>query len=313
MIGHLLAGLATLALASVPPAVPGGLPGRYGLDTTRAGGLDAAAARGQAFERTPNQAGSTALVQAIEPAPGSKRSTRTIRAATVGQAARERTARLTRRDAYYGLAAVAAVAVAYPFDEKTHRLWANQGGKRAETLADIGRNFGGPTPMIALAAAGLGAWAFHDRERLSSIGRVAVGMASAQLVTTGLKYVVGRYRPSQSPDDHARFKPFSGHVSFPSGHTTTAFALASGISTEVGGGWVPWVAYPLATLTAWSRVHDDQHWLSDVVAGGFIGHWVGRKIVQLQRDHAGLGAPGQAQQLDLIQPEGALVAMRWTF
>jgi membrane-associated phospholipid phosphatase len=305
VIGHLLTGLATLALATFPPATPGELPGRYGLDTTRPGLSDGATAT--------IQAAGTALVQAIEPAPGSKHSTRTIRAATVGEAARERTARLTRRDAYYGLAAVAAVAVAYPLDEKTHRLWANQGGKRAETLADIGRNFGGPAPLIALAAAGLGAWAFHDRDRLSSIGRVAVGLASAQVVSTGLKFAVGRYRPNQSADDHARFKPFSGHASFPSGHATTAFALASGISTEVGGGWVPWVAYPLATLTAWSRVHDDQHWLSDVVAGGFIGHWVGRKIVQLQRDHAGLGAPGHAQHLDLVQPEGSLVAMRWTF
>ena len=297
MIAALLTGLASLAL--VHTASPGSAPIRppFPGQTARPGLVEAP----------------PVFAQTIDPAPGSKHSTRSVRAATVGQAAQENTARLTRGDAYYGLAAVAAVAIAYPLDERTNRLWANQGGKRAQDLANIGRRFGGPTPIIALAAAGVGAWAFHDRERLGSIGRISVGILSADAVTTGLKYVVGRYRPYQSPGDHARFKPFSSHVSFPSGHATTAFALASGLSTEVGGGWVPWVAYPLATLTAWSRVHDNQHWLSDVVAGAFIGHWVGRKAVQLQRDHAGLHAPGQAHRLELAQPEGALLAVRWIY
>lgn len=302
MLTTLVAGLAGLALAVLPPTPPGVAPlppARYGLNTVTGADLD----------------GPPLFGQAVEPAPGSRHSTRSVRAATVGTAAQEHTARLTHRDAYYGLAAVAAVAVAWPLDEKTHRLWAHQGGKRADTLADIGRNFGGPGPLVALAAAGLGAWAFHDHERLGSIGRVAVGVASAQVVTTGLKFAVGRYRPNQSPDDHARFKPFSSHASFPSGHATTAFAMASAISTEVGGGWVPFVTYPLATLTAWSRVHDNQHWLSDVVAGGFIGHWVGRKVVQMQRDHAGLGAGGQAHRLDLelLESDTSLLAMRYTF
>lgn len=253
-----------------------------------------------------------ALAQAVDPAPGSPHSTRTIQAARVGAAAYDTPDRLTGRDAWYGVAAVAGVAIAWPLDEKTHRLWAHQGGRTAERWADIGRQFGGPTPLVALTALGLGAWAFHDQPRLSSIGRVTVGMLSAQIVTTGLKYATGRYRPNQSPDDHGRFKPFSGHVSFPSGHATTAFALAAGLSTETAAAWVPFVAYPAATLTAWSRLHDDQHWLSDVVAGAFIGHWVGRKVVQLQRDHAGLTRPQTAHHLDLV-PAGPLMAVRWTF
>jgi hypothetical protein len=91
-------------------------------------------------------------------------------------------------------------------------------------------------------------------------------------ITGIIKYAVGRMRPEAGKGPH-HFKPFSGNVSFPSGHTTTAFA------------WItPWVLYYpnivtyslfiLPVGTALARMAKDKHWATDVLAGAFIGFTV---------------------------------------
>jgi hypothetical protein len=42
-------------------------------------------------------------------------------------------------------------------------------------------------------------------------------------------------------------------------------------------------AYSLATLAALSRVHDNKHWISDVLIGSAIGYFVAKKICSLNR------------------------------
>ena len=84
-------------------------------------------------------------------------------------------------------------------------------------------------------------------------------------VSSVMKYAVGRPRPGSSRD----------HYSFPSGHTTTAFATATSVAYAYG--WEGAViAYPLAIFVGLSRLADDAHWGSDVVAGAFIGFWAAR-------------------------------------
>ena len=68
------------------------------------------------------------------------------------------------------------------------------------------------------------------------------------------------------------YRPFSGNTSFPSGHTTVAFATAAALARESRARWVPWVAYPVAALVGWSRLRDNRHWASDVVAGAAVGY-----------------------------------------
>lgn len=91
----------------------------------------------------------------------------------------------------------------------------------------------------------------------------------ANLFTSALKAAFGRARPYQN-EGATTFNPFSGDTSFPSGHTTTAFALVT-----------PWLLYypnpftaglvVLSAGTAVARVAGNFHWVSDVVAGGSIG------------------------------------------
>jgi membrane-associated phospholipid phosphatase len=114
--------------------------------------------------------------------------------------------------------------------------------------------------------------------------RVAGATFSAAVLCEGLKLAVGRARPNVAPGDPDEFRPFGRlDASFPSGHTTIAFAAAAAIDAESQARWVPWVVYPAAAAVGWARVREDQHWLSDVAAGAALGYWTGRKVDQIER------------------------------
>ncbi len=94
-------------------------------------------------------------------------------------------------------------------------------------------------------------------------------------VTNVFKLGLGRARPDSGleEDDFRPFTTASTRRSFPSGHTSNAFALATTVSRELGESapWVPFVAYPIASWVGISRVLDERHWLTDVVAGAALG------------------------------------------
>jgi len=103
------------------------------------------------------------------------------------------------------------------------------------------------------------------------------------ILTPAVKYLTGRNRPH----DAARtfdFHVFGGKSSFPSGHTTEAFAVASVIATEYDSGWIKGVAYGSAVLVGFARVHHQAHFFSDVTAGAVIGTAVGRAVAHRNRE-----------------------------
>lgn len=61
------------------------------------------------------------------------------------------------------------------------------------------------------------------------------------------------------------------HYSFPSGHTTAAFCLFATLSFHTQKTWLKLLFFLLALLTAISRMYLLQHFLTDVVAGVFLG------------------------------------------
>ena len=98
------------------------------------------------------------------------------------------------------------------------------------------------------------------------------------VVTPVLKRMFGRARPVQDEGTH-KFHPFnSKYESFPSGHSTNAWAAATGIASHYDGWIVPTIAYTIATGVSFSRVTDRAHFPSDVLAGALIGRAVAKSI-----------------------------------
>lgn len=120
-------------------------------------------------------------------------------------------------------------------------------------------------------------------------GVVALLAAGAGVAIS--KEAAGRHRPYEvDPIDPWRFEPFSGHNAFPSGHSASAFALATVLGDAADRTWARIGLYALATGTAAGRVIGEKHWTSDVVAGAAIGVLAG-KLANGRISVLGLRAP----------------------
>lgn len=103
-------------------------------------------------------------------------------------------------------------------------------------------------------------------EGRSSWGRMlaadAFSIAFMAIAVNGIKYGAQRMRPNMS-DRH----------SFPSGHTATAFTLATMLHMEYGwrSKWFSIGGYAIAASTALMRMANNCHWMSDTIAGALIG------------------------------------------
>jgi membrane-associated phospholipid phosphatase len=109
-----------------------------------------------------------------------------------------------------------------------------------------------------------------------ALPRAALHAASsvvlASIAAQAGKYVMRRERPVTDPDlDGLDFLHSPGSPAFPSGHTAAAFALATSLGDDAGKPWLRVGLYALATGTAWARVAEEEHWVSDVLAGAAIG------------------------------------------
>jgi PAP2 superfamily len=141
---------------------------------------------------------------------------------------------------------------------------------------------------LGLIAAGIAA----DDVDVREMGREAVetSVLTSLADKLVLKNVFGRERPGVSNGETV-FRPGSGNDSFPSGHATQAFSIASVVAMRSRGWIVPTLAYTAATFVAFDRVNDRAHFPSDVVAGAALGLATGRFIVGRHERAAGEGRP----------------------
>jgi len=139
--------------------------------------------------------------------------------------------------------------------------------------------------------AGLIAVLYTSGELSKSNGLRKTALSSLESwLTTGvvvsvMKFTIGRARPYAEESSHF-FHPFSTgsrNYSFPSGHASAAFAVATAIAEQSKKTYVDAAAYTLASLVALSRVHKDKHWASDVFIGACLGHFIAKKISALDR------------------------------
>jgi membrane-associated phospholipid phosphatase len=195
-----------------------------------------------------------------------------------------------------GTAAVAPIDRYVAARLQDPRAQQNRVLRRAATgfrlLADPG-SFATGTVLYAIGRA-------DGQRRLQALGLHSVeSILIADLLGGTIKFVAGRQRPYVDVNNPYNFQLGRGlsggdqYRSFPSGHTITAFAFASTVSRETQFWWphqawiVGTVFYGGAGLVGLSRMYNNMHWASDVMAGAAIGTLVGLKVVKYTHSHPG--------------------------
>jgi membrane-associated phospholipid phosphatase len=136
------------------------------------------------------------------------------------------------------------------------------------TLAELSR--AADYSRLTIAVAGmLAIGGGRTGRRAAGTGLISVAVTSA-VMNAVIKPLVRRPRPAQDEVvTAARQIPMPRSASFPSGHSASAFAFATGV-----GQVLPSAAFPLrglGALVAYSRVHTGVHYPGDVIAGALLG------------------------------------------
>jgi membrane-associated phospholipid phosphatase len=181
-------------------------------------------------------------------------------------------------------AVTAATLAAMPFDERVAH--SSQGNQKYGNSAAVqgGRVYGEWYSIIGIAG-GVGIFGLiaHDTTaKKISIELLQAGLYS-ELITSVLKVAIGRARPEISEGTFF-FSPFNlaySYHSMPSGHTTSAFALSTILSRHAHTTTLKILAYVPAGFTMFSRIYQNQHWLSDEIIGAAIGIFVAEWVVDL--------------------------------
>ena len=206
----------------------------------------------------------------------------------------------TARDALVGAAFAVTTVAMFPLDERIARHLQNPGAQANKFFDKSATGFELIASPGAFVIGGgmylVGRLGHH--ERLMDLGwHGTESVLLADVVTGVLKGTLGRSRPFVTDDTNPHDFKF-GHgftnddrTSFPSGHTTTAFAAAAAVTAETGRWWPrsTWIVGPLmyggATMVGLSRMYHNKHWASDVALGAAIGTFSGQKVVQYSHAH----------------------------
>jgi hypothetical protein len=186
--------------------------------------------------------------------------------------------------------------------------------RRTETSNDISANLEHMGNGFYLLGFSTALYAAGEIWHSPGIRRTALlsleSLATASALVTVTKIIVGRARPytGKSPFTFRMFSTAADYNSFPSGHTAAAFAVATTIAKQTRGVALDILAYSLATLVGFSRIHNNQHWASSAFASAAVGYFVAMKINRLNRQE------GPSKTVDLgFQLGGGRQALTLTF
>ena len=233
----------------------------------------------------------------------------------------------TYRDAVLAGSVVVATMLARPFDDHyAERLQdsSTQANRKLQKLSAFVTHTVAPGSYL-IGGSMYVAGRLSRNERLADLGwHGTEALIVGEVVAVVLKGVVGRQRPYVQPRDPNSYKLFRGfsredrYRSFPSGHSTSAFAAAAAVTSETSRWWPDsrWVIGPIlyggAALAGVSRMYNNRHWASDVLIGAGIGTFAGLKVVRYHHSHPG-------NRLDRWMLAGSLVptpdggqTVRWT-
>jgi membrane-associated phospholipid phosphatase len=190
--------------------------------------------------------------------------------------------RLGRGDAKWAVPLGLSTAALLATDQETDEF--GRGRRRISLSRDVslaGSTYGTAGVAAAFYLAGRATGNARARETGLLGGEALI---DGGIVFSVLKNVSQRQRPDH---DEGQGEFFEGGHSFPSGHATSAWALATVIANEYRDRRAVQIgAYGLATAVSVSRFTGRNHFLGDVLVGSAIGYGIGRYVYRTHHDPA---------------------------
>ena len=174
-------------------------------------------------------------------------------------------------------------------DEEIENFFEDTRNSTTDDLANIFEPFGNGIITIPTLAAFYLFGHFDENYKAKRTALIATeSFLITGLYTTILKVTLARHRPSTGSSS-TTFDGFTtDHKSFPSGHTSTAFAIATVVANEYEETpYIKPISYGIATLTGLSRINDEKHWASDVFFGAALGYFTSKTILHLHDNRQG--------------------------
>ncbi|MEO6330728.1 MAG: phosphatase PAP2 family protein [Ginsengibacter sp.] len=198
----------------------------------------------------------------------------------------------------YTIAKFAALTAAVSFIDEPVSHYAVHLKNSSDAVSSASRyitQFGGLYEIYALTGMAAYGMVFKDEKIKTTTLLATQSYLTAGAIQIVLKFVTSRQRPlyidkrtnENEPIFHGLFFHFksqsnsnSKSSSFPSGHTTAAFAAATVYALEYRNKpLIPILSYSAATLIGLSRITENKHWPTDVLVGAALGFLSGKQVV----------------------------------
>jgi len=151
-------------------------------------------------------------------------------------------------------------------------------------------NIGGVYEVIPLTAIAATGFIFNNTKLRTTTALAVQSYITSSVWATIFKKLSGRIRPNNfdpnSPLNRSTFHgpfykiPNGDNSAFPSGHAALAFAAATVYAKEYKNiKSIPFISYGVAGLITVSRITENRHWLSDLIAGSLLGYACGTQVV----------------------------------
>lgn len=177
----------------------------------------------------------------------------------------------SKENAYWAATGGVLALAVHPLDEKVATQVTGNSG--ADTFFKPGQVIGSTPVLLGSAAVTYAFGRIKDQPKVSHLGMDLLrAIAVSTTITQVLKVSTQRLRPDGTT-----------HNSFPSGHASDTFAVATALQRHLGWKYSV-LGYTFASYVAASRLPAQRHWLSDVVFGAAVGIISGRTVGSHERE-----------------------------